>query len=72
MARNFTLVTADATVGDPIDRGKWVSSAWCDVTGYRHGWASGTTAAISGEGRFVPAHSMKADGGSGLNLKPRH
>jgi len=76
MARKFTLVTADGTVSDPIDRGKWVSSAWCDVTGYRHRWASGTSIAFSGEGRFVPAHSMKAGGGSGgvasLILKPRH
>jgi len=65
MARKFTLVTADCTVSDPIDRGKWVSGAWCDVTGYRHRWASGTSAAFSGEGRFVTAHSMKADGGGG-------
>ena len=76
MARKFTLATADGTVSDPIDRGKWVNSAWCDVTRYPHRWASGTSAVFSGEGRFVPAHSKKAGAGSGgiaaLILKPWH
>ena len=65
MARKFTLVATDGTVNDPIDRGKWVSSARCDVTGYRHRWASGTSPDFSGEGKFVPAHSMKAGEGNG-------